>query len=875
MKFNFFKNMSKKVVNAVRPKTKDAENVGKAFSDIADEVNSGNCNTLIELAKKLKESNIIKQYYLKNTNNSAKKFSIAGVSVTAFINMIRNQKVVVGTNDRLSFGNYCKLCSAFLVKPFEVSIKKDIVKSDAMVRAFKDADSGKKNLGEQLSNLVNKYYKVEPEVQSTDVKIDTSAEEKTEKNNEADDTKSIESVMKKGRATWVSSVFTHKSACDGVVKLLDAIYNKWVKDKRVKNVPFINKYYTTDDIPAKSQHTDLWLDDMFNITNDMSWRGMNEKALELNLMRLDYVIKKRLKKYIINGSELTLARTAENISVVLDKNIIMDKYLCKRFDEEILTFLVNTCEKLKSLKRSYSLVLSKEFCDEIVKFNDRAKIIKEFSDYGDVKAKNFEFWYEIIKPQYEAIAKIKGLNINLISNNYEEEIAKNFNKILSALQEILNSSLEYIVKDVEKLRDWKVVTLCKEVINDPSRMDKFIGMLHSCKNVVIYIDEGITEISLGTLREIPIPFKIIIPSSVVTINNDAFRECVNLEEVIFSSESRLAIIGNNAFKSCKNLKKINLPQRLEAIGEKAFFDCGKLTSITDCAGGIEVIDIGNRVFDECEKLQDLNNIKKISKSEDYRKNVSAKINVDPGISIIRENAFCGLLTLKEVILPDGLKIIGDESFLGCKNLTNVKIPESVESINGGAFENCLSFTEIVIPKNVKEIENCAFKGCSKLKRITFLGNTPHMGCDVFSDCENLEEVIFFKKIDTIDMFTFKDCNKLSKVKLNLELAKDSGVSMFLKSYENLELIEILDGVTEIGKFTFGYCPKVTSIIFPNSVIKFDKYAFYYCPKLTSIVTCDGIAKVYAGDFFLGKKTINGMPYFEWVSDFNKKHQSGK
>ena len=63
---------------------------------------------------------------------------------------------------------------------------------------------------------------------------------------------------------------------------------------------------------------------------------------------------------------------------------------------------------------------------------------------------------------------------------------------------------------------------------------------------------------------------IFIPKSVIEIQENAFRDCKNLREVIFEEGSRLKKIGESAFQNCSSLRNILLPEGLESIGEDCF-----------------------------------------------------------------------------------------------------------------------------------------------------------------------------------------------------------------------------------------------------------------------------------------------------------------
>lgn len=60
---------------------------------------------------------------------------------------------------------------------------------------------------------------------------------------------------------------------------------------------------------------------------------------------------------------------------------------------------------------------------------------------------------------------------------------------------------------------------------------------------------------------------VTIPGGIEVIGEYAFRECADLEEVIFSKETR--VIEDHAFDGCK-IKSIDLPDGLEKIGYSAF-----------------------------------------------------------------------------------------------------------------------------------------------------------------------------------------------------------------------------------------------------------------------------------------------------------------
>lgn len=72
--------------------------------------------------------------------------------------------------------------------------------------------------------------------------------------------------------------------------------------------------------------------------------------------------------------------------------------------------------------------------------------------------------------------------------------------------------------------------------------------------------------------------KIILPSTIETIENFAFQYCSNLKEIEFSEG--LTFIGDSAFWGCGIIALNNLPDSLEMIYPYAFFSCEKLEEVT-------------------------------------------------------------------------------------------------------------------------------------------------------------------------------------------------------------------------------------------------------------------------------------------------------
>jgi hypothetical protein len=89
---------------------------------------------------------------------------------------------------------------------------------------------------------------------------------------------------------------------------------------------------------------------------------------------------------------------------------------------------------------------------------------------------------------------------------------------------------------------------------------------------------------------------LTIPSKVERIGYAAFSECVNLKTVTFSENSELKKIdsatyfGEGVFEGCTSITKIELPEKLEVIGQRAFFNCTNLEEVVILSKKLDKIE---------------------------------------------------------------------------------------------------------------------------------------------------------------------------------------------------------------------------------------------------------------------------------------------
>ena len=252
----------------------------------------------------------------------------------------------------------------------------------------------------------------------------------------------------------------------------------------------------------------------------------------------------------------------------------------------------------------------------------------------------------------------------------------------------------------------------------------------------------------------------VIKDNTLTIADTAFDACDGLTNITIPNSVKS--IGNSAFSFCYCLTSITIPDSVTSIGKGAFSYCSNLTSInvsennqnysstdgvlfnknktvliqypngkTDTKYSIPdgVTIIGERAFWLCQNLKSL--------------------TIPDSVTAIEKEAFSDCYNLTSLTLGNGVVSIGDSVFRSC-SLRNVTIPDSVTSIGNGAFVSCYGLTSITIGKGVTTIGDYVFEMCVSLESIT-----------VSEENENystLDGVLFNKNKTTLLQYPSSRCN---------------------------------------------------------------------------------------------------------------------
>lgn len=251
----------------------------------------------------------------------------------------------------------------------------------------------------------------------------------------------------------------------------------------------------------------------------------------------------------------------------------------------------------------------------------------------------------------------------------------------------------------------------------------------------IIVKEGTVSIASSAFDSCRVK-KIILPSSIRHIHDDAFLRARNLEEI--NLPEGLVSIGFAAFRFCVNLKEITLPNTLEHLGAYAFYGCEHLQTLN-----INGTFTWNEAWFDKDPFNPhwgyynpFGNLKSIK----YITNTNSNFVVKEGALYNAEMTVllrCSVLNTR-ITLPNSLEYILEFAFDNCRYLEKIELPKRLCFMGKSAFGSCASVREIIIPPAVNRIPTSCFTLCTKLAHLKLHKGITDIEEDAFFGCSQLE-----------------------------------------------------------------------------------------------------------------------------------------
>lgn len=224
---------------------------------------------------------------------------------------------------------------------------------------------------------------------------------------------------------------------------------------------------------------------------------------------------------------------------------------------------------------------------------------------------------------------------------------------------------------------------------------------------------------------------IVLPDGLEEIGKKAFYQCANISEVSFPNT--MQFIGESAFSET-GLTQVSLPSTISKLGRWAFSNNGSLKKVL-----YNVKDgMGMGIFSSCDNL------------------VEAVVGSD--VKILPPHCFGSCDSLKIVQLGESVERISESSFEACGNLESIDFPESLRFIEKSAFEDCKRLKEIKLPEGLLSVgggrTDGAFSYCSALYRVELPSTLREIGYWAFRSDGIMEVVSHITTPFPIDQYDF-------------------------------------------------------------------------------------------------------------------------
>ena len=356
--------------------------------------------------------------------------------------------------------------------------------------------------------------------------------------------------------------------------------------------------------------------------------------------------------------------------------------------------------------------------------------------------------------------------------------------------------------------------------------------------------------SCGGIREYRYGFySYTVEDGKVTITDyHGFGVNVTIPDTIYGKP--VVAIDMTAFEDSLTLKSVTIPDSVMEIGGWAFNGCLSLESVT-LGKGVRIIDGYN--FDDCSKLnynEYENGFYLATEDNPYYALVFMDTDVQtpvfhPDTRIICGSALCDCKKIRDLVIPEGIISAGGFAF---PVLNTVSFPSTMEYVDTLAFQDN-AMKEITVAEgntHYKSVDGSLFTydGRTLMKYATPSTVTSYIVPDgtviieseAFHNVKGLTEVILPDSVEEIGHMAFCDCEDLEIINLGNGLKRIDGAAF--SGCKSLTEITIPDSVEDISYSVFASCYSLKKAVIGKGVTDMDDEIFRGCDALTEVVFRD-------------------------------------
>ena len=468
------------------------------------------------------------------------------------------------------------------------------------------------------------------------------------------------------------------------------IYDEY-KDKLYLQVDDYSLNHTTYAISTFSPNV--------NVTPDTFELAEGQENITLNIYQthkvaLNYQGEANLSNFTWSSNNMSVAQVKNGEIVGLKKGNATITVKSGQTTKTLKVTVTDQVENLAVPSISFGTII------------DANKSVAKAQGMVEVKA-NQDFTLNVITDPWYYPVK----NLKLLWSSTDESVATvDQNGNVTCLKKGTAIIKAQIVKEDGTITSYSTtVTLS---VQDEFTVSNFTLIDYGGRSPIVEIpsDKNIMYIGEEAFKDNDYITKVILPKTVMQINERAFVNCTSLKEVTFTDDMKVTDSAD-----------------LNLIGYRAFYNCTALETVDFTRA--KVVTVGNYAFENCTSLKQI-------------------INMENAVGTMHDGAFMNCTKLESVNLS-GLHMSGSYVFSGCTSLREV-ITDKFTAIGEAMFNGCTALQSIEI--KTPNVGAYAFRGCRYLNTVTFNnpvnanGNEEQIkimiGESAFNGCINLANVNF-------------------------------------------------------------------------------------------------------------------------------------
>jgi len=362
------------------------------------------------------------------------------------------------------------------------------------------------------------------------------------------------------------------------------------------------------------------------------------------------------------------------------------------------------------------------------------------------------------------------------------------------------------------------------------------------------------------------PKEIIIEYS-ETINLNRIRDFKKVESITLSEGWE--VLPQDSFAYLENLKTVYLPSTIKTIDYNAFYECSNLEKVYYYGSMAQwcsisfVTEYSNPVYyADAFYMMDANN----------KFTAVQTLNINESVQTINSFAFAGFDFIKMVYISKSLLEIKDYAFYRIESFENIYYYGDFNSLikvtfgdnNANPFlmakniymidenNNWIIPTKAVITEDVDAIQRELFKVFTNLEIIDIRSNVNVIDYRAFYNLKNLYELYLPASLQYIGSYAFSQCNNLESVYyygtiedwMNIQFDGWSSNPMYYaesiymlnenNKWSEIEEIRISEGITSISYNQFRSFKDLETVYIPASIKYIGSEAFYECSNLENV-----------------------------------------